>query len=147
MNKFENSVFNAICQYRMFNKNDKVLIALSGGKDSVALLLFLAAFSQRLGISLFAAHVNHMIRGEDADADQSFCEELCSKYNIPFFAERFDVPKIASESSLSIEEAARNVRYGYFEKLCRAEMTEFVKSDYYSEKQNSKKNRPDLAPY
>ena len=84
MNKFTSLIFSAIKQYDMLCENDKVLIALSGGKDSVALLLFMAEYARQLKISVFAAHVNHMIRAKAADEDQSFCEELCRKLNVPF---------------------------------------------------------------
>lgn len=119
MNNFEKSVFNAIGQYKMLSEHDKVLIALSGGKDSVALLIFLIKFKDKLNISLFGAHVNHMIRGSDAYSDQNFCKSLCEKYDIPFFTLTINVPKIAAEKSMSVEEAARNVRYEYFSKLCQ----------------------------
>lgn len=118
MNKFSASVFKAIKQYNMLCENDKVLIALSGGKDSVALFLFLAEYANFLKIQLYAAHVNHMIRGVQADKDQLFCENLCQDYGIKLYSGRFDVPVIAKEVSLSVEEAARNVRYEYFNKLC-----------------------------
>ncbi len=118
MNKFTSLIFSAIKQYDMLCDNDKVLIALSGGKDSVALLLFMAEYAQQLKISVFAAHVNHMIRAKAADDDQKFCEELCRKLNLPFFAVKINVPQIAREASKSIEEAARTIRYEYFEELC-----------------------------
>ena len=118
MNKFSASVFKAIKHYNMINENDKVLIALSGGKDSVALLLFLAEQAKMLKIQLFAAHVNHMIRGNDADEDQLFCQNLCDEYKIKLFCKKIDIPSVAKEASLSVEEAARNVRYAFFEKLC-----------------------------
>jgi len=101
----------------MMSPNDKVLIALSGGKDSVALLLFLFHYKKALNISLYAAHVNHMIRGADADADMEFCRKLCAKYNIEYFCSSFDVPKIAAKSGMSVEDAARKIRYDYFTEL------------------------------
>ncbi|MBE6688021.1 MAG: tRNA lysidine(34) synthetase TilS [Ruminococcaceae bacterium] len=118
MNKFSSLALEAIKEYSMFNKNDKVLIALSGGKDSVALLLFLCEFQKYLSIELYAAHVNHMIRGNDADEDQKFCKELCNKLGITYFTQSFDVPEIAKTTNTSLEEAARNVRYSYFNSVC-----------------------------
>lgn len=120
MNKFTSNVFSAIKQYNMLSENDKVLIALSGGKDSVALLLFLHEHAKQLRISVFAAHINHMIRGEAADRDQRFCEELCEKLGITLFVQKINVPQIALETSKSIEEAARNIRYKYLNELCKA---------------------------
>ena len=117
MNKFESVALQSIKHYNMMSPNDKVLIALSGGKDSVALLLFLFHYKKALNISLYAAHVNHMIRGADADADMEFCRKLCAKYNIEYFCSAFDVPKIAAKSGMSVEDAARKIRYDYFTEL------------------------------
>ncbi len=118
MNNFNLHVLDAIKKYKMLSENDKVLIALSGGKDSVALLLFFAEFARELKITLFSAHVNHMIRGESADSDEKFCYELCQKLNIPFFSKKIHVPEISRQTSMSIEEAARKVRYEYLNSIC-----------------------------
>ena len=85
----------------------KVLVALSGGADSVCLLLAL----KELEINVCAFHLNHSIRGEEADRDQMFCQNLCEKKNIPFSASKADVPAYAVDNSLGLEEAARKLRY------------------------------------
>jgi len=85
----------------------KVLVALSGGADSVCLLLAL----KELDIDVCAFHFNHCIRGEEADRDQMFCQTLCEKENIPFSASKADVPAYAVNNSLGLEEAARKLRY------------------------------------
>ena len=103
----------------MLSQNDKVLIALSGGKDSVALLLFLTHYAKMLNITLYAAHVNHMIRSDEADNDERFCRELCEEKGVVFFSKRFNIPEIAREKSVSVEEAAREIRYGYFDELTK----------------------------
>lgn len=119
MNKFESIALQTIKHYNMMSQNDKVLIALSGGKDSVALLLFLMNYRKALNITLYAAHVNHMIRGTEADEDMDFCRSLCEEHDVEFFCSRFDVPKIAAEKGLSVEDAARQVRYEYFDQLVK----------------------------
>ena len=92
---------------------EKMVIGLSGGMDSVCLFHVL----KDLGVSLEAVHVNHQIRGEEADRDELFVKELCEQYNIPFHGYRFDVPKISKEHHLSEEEAGRMVRKEVFEKV------------------------------
>lgn len=102
----------------MIKSCDKVLIALSGGKDSVALFFFLTKYLSKLKIKLFAVHVNHMLRGEDADKDQAFCEDLCKQHNVKLFVKKIDVKSIAKLNSKSVEEAAREIRYQYFKEIC-----------------------------
>lgn len=93
-------------------KGDKVLVALSGGADSTALLLILSFLSKEKEFSVFAAHFNHGIRDE-ADGDESFCRSLCEKYGVPFFSKKEDVPLYAKENGLSLETAARKLRYEF----------------------------------
>ena len=98
--------------------SDSVLCALSGGADSVALLLELIKL-QRNGriLRVEAAHLNHAIRKNDADADEAFVTELCARLNVPLHTERIDVPRIAKESGRSVELAARTVRYAFLERI------------------------------
>ena len=85
--------------------------AFSGGADSTALLLCLYQLREQLGIDLRAVHVHHGIRGEEADRDADFCRQLCEKYGIPFQTVYVDVPAYAREQRLSLETAARKLRY------------------------------------
>ncbi len=101
----------------MLPRGARICVALSGGKDSVALLHALHAVAPMLSLTLCAVHINHGIRGAEADRDQAFCHELCRELGIPFTVHRFDVPAIAEERGLGIEECAREVRYGVFDKL------------------------------
>lgn len=96
---------------------DFVLVALSGGADSTALLLSMHDLQQEGKIGgLFAAHLNHGIRGEAALRDQQFCEVLCRKHAIPFYTETADVPSYAKAHGQSLEQAAREVRYAFLER-------------------------------
>ncbi len=97
--------------------SDSALIALSGGADSTALLLAMFEMKRegKMG-GLFAAHLNHGIRGEYALRDQRFCEALCRELKIPFQTESCDVPAYAAESGKSLEEAARELRYAFLER-------------------------------
>ncbi|MBR5947571.1 MAG: tRNA lysidine(34) synthetase TilS [Clostridia bacterium] len=92
---------------------DTVLAALSGGADSTALLLMLNDLHLEFGFGLAAAHFNHCIRKTTADRDEAFCAELCKKLSIPFFTEKQDVLSYASKTGLSIETAARIIRYDF----------------------------------
>lgn len=94
-------------------KGDRVLCALSGGADSVALLVILKKLSNELDFSLCAAHLNHGIRGSEADRDERYCQKLCLEYDVPFVSERVDVPSEAKSSGEGIEECARRLRYDF----------------------------------
>lgn len=111
-------MLNRICKFieenNMLHSGDTVICGLSGGADSVCLLLVLSELKEQLGISLEALHVNHSLRGTESDSDEEFCRRLCQKLDIPFSAGRCDVNAFARENSFSCEEAARKLRYGIF---------------------------------
>jgi tRNA(Ile)-lysidine synthase len=100
---------------------DRLCIAISGGADSVALLLTLHAANtttrDSLGVGLSAVHINHHIRGGESDADQRFVEDLCIALDIPLHLHHVDIPKRVANTKESIEEAARNARYEFFSTL------------------------------
>jgi tRNA(Ile)-lysidine synthase len=100
---------------------DRVCCAVSGGADSTALLLLVHAANtvprNALGVGLAAVHVNHGLRGEEADGDQAFVEELCARLGIPLTVDRADTRGYAAAQGETIEEAARNLRYAAFRRL------------------------------
>ena len=98
-------------------KDAPILIGLSGGADSGALLYMLTLYSKESGAKIYAAHVNHGIRGAEADRDEEFCRKLCSELGVEFFSVKLDVPRIAEERGDSIETAARDLRYEFFDGL------------------------------
>lgn len=93
--------------------NDKVIVGFSGGADSIALLHVLT----RLDYACIAAHCNFHLRGEESDRDEAFAQEEAKKLNIPFYKKDFDTTAYAKQSRLSIEMAARELRYQWFEEL------------------------------
>ena len=118
---FLDIVINTIDEYGMIKKDDCITAALSGGADSVCLLLILKELSDKYSFTLDALHINHCIRGKESDRDEEFCRNLCKKYDIPLTVIRTDVPAAAAESKKSLEETARDIRYQAFEKHDNAE--------------------------
>lgn len=100
----------------LIKKGDKVLVGVSGGPDSMALLHLLVDLRKEYNIELIVAHLDHMLRGKQSSADANFVEEIAIKLNIPFIIERGNVKAIASSSKMSTEEAARETRYDFFQK-------------------------------
>ncbi len=100
-------------KFALFAENERVLVGFSGGADSLALLCVLHTL---LGANVHALHVNHMLRGADADADEKFCENFCAERNIPFSSVRIDVAALSGGKA--VEETARNARYGALSVEC-----------------------------
>ena len=104
-------VLKTIKKYNMISAGDSVTVALSGGADSVALLLALKKLQDDLDISINACHVNHNLRGEEAKRDENFCVNLCRKLEIPLNVASVDVLEKSRTDRLSTEMAARELRY------------------------------------
>jgi len=94
-----------------------VVAGFSGGADSSCLLRLLSEHCKKLGVTLAAAHVNHKIRGDSADRDEEFCRAVCRELDIPLYVGIFDVPLLAKQWGMGLEEAARKVRYEYFDQV------------------------------
>ena len=105
-------LLRAIEENGLIEKGDTVLAAFSGGADSTALLFALSCIRENLGFELIAAHYNHGIR-QEADADERFCRETAEMLGLRFFSEKGDVPVFAKENGLSLETAARLLRYRF----------------------------------
>ena len=104
-------------RFGLLDRGDSVIAALSGGADSVALLHCLNSIKEQYDLTLFAAHLHHGIRGEEAQRDENFCKILCEKYKIPLFCRRRDIPALARERRISEELCGRQERYAFFEEL------------------------------
>lgn len=108
-------IFDFSKQYNMFPKDCKVVCGLSGGADSVCLLLSLMELKEKLGISeISALHVNHCLRGDESDHDEQYCRNLCGKFGIEFKAVKCNVKEYSERFRISTEESARILRYGIF---------------------------------
>ena len=104
-----------IDKYKLLKPSNLYLIALSGGADSVALLLLLKS----VGFNVHAAHCNFHLRGNESDRDEAFCMELCQQLGVELHRAHFDTREYAELHKVSIEMAARELRYKWFEQLCR----------------------------
>lgn len=113
---FLEKFLKTIKKYSMISKGDRILIALSGGPDSVALLYSLAFIREKYSLDLYSIHINHRIRGEEADRDEEFSVFISNKFNIPCAVVKIDVPAKAKELKISEELAGRQVRYDEFQK-------------------------------
>jgi tRNA(Ile)-lysidine synthase len=98
---------------KLLNNSDKVIVGLSGGADSVVLFHVL----YRLGYNCLAAHCNFHLRGEESDRDEQFAAGFAASFNLPFFKQDFDTRNVAKERGVSIEMAARDLRYQWFAEL------------------------------
>ncbi len=105
---------DAIKKFSLMEADSRVLVGFSGGADSTVLL---SALHELLGENVSAFHVNHMLRGNEADEDESFCREFCRKKGIPFSSVRIDVAALSGGTG--VEEAARNARYAALSEECR----------------------------
>ncbi len=100
-------------------KETAVLLALSGGADSVALFHLLRKQAERDGFSLSVAHFDHGIRGEDSRRDAAFCRELAETHQCPFYTEQGEIPRVARQTHRGLEEVAREARYAFFDRVMR----------------------------
>ena len=107
-------VLEYIKRHDMIPQGSRVTVGLSGGADSVCLLFLLFGYMDSLDLSLDAIHVEHGIRGEEAFSDMEFCAELCKRLGIALKVEHVDVPALAKEKGLTLEEAGRIARYDIF---------------------------------
>ena len=104
----------AVKEYKMFEPGEKVLIAVSGGADSTALLNLLYASREELGVTLHVAHLNHLLRRGEAELDVKFVEAMAQKMGLPVIVETVNVGSFAKQEKLGLEEAARVVRDDFF---------------------------------
>lgn len=119
INSFVDRVRRFASVHELFVYGGKYIVALSGGADSVSLLFVLKHLEHELGIGVEAAHCNFHLRGAESVRDEEFCKQLCERLSVPLHLIHFDTQAYADLHRVSIEMAARDLRYGYFENLRR----------------------------
>ncbi len=112
-------VERTIVRHSLLLPGEKVVVAVSGGPDSVCLLAVLRAMAKELDLVLHVAHLDHLFRGAESAEDARFVSELAQRMELPATIERFDVPAYCRERGLSAQEGARKVRYGFLEQVAR----------------------------
>ena len=110
-------VRSTINKYNLLQEGDKVVLGLSGGPDSVCLLHMLYRIKDKFNLKLGAIHINHMLRGEEADKDENYIIDLCEQMGIKHYVKRINIEYIAKETNVSLETAGRNERYKAFEEI------------------------------
>jgi tRNA(Ile)-lysidine synthase len=121
-------VLGFIQSHNLCQPESKILAAVSGGIDSAVLCEVL----HQLKYTFAIAHCNFGLRAEDAEADQLFAKKLAKKYDVPFFTENFDTRTFAAQEKLSIQMAARTLRYAWFEQVRRQEGYDFIATAHHS---------------
>lgn len=117
LDSLEEQFLMTVRNNNLITKGDKIVVGVSGGPDSIALLYLLIKYQTKLGIeSLSVAHINHLIRTDSTD-DEHFVENYCKKNNVPFYALRAEVEKIAKENKRGTEEQGRIIRYQFFDEV------------------------------
>lgn len=114
-------IMSYIKDNKLINSGDRILVALSGGPDSICLLNILFELKKELNIEIGAAHINHLLRGEDAFKDEEYVIKICEEIGIPCFVTRVDINNYSKEHKLSSEMAGRQVRYDFFEEIIKKE--------------------------
>lgn len=109
-----NKVLKTVEKYNMLSKGDKVLIGVSGGADSIALLEFFVSVKEKYDLDICVAHIEHGIRGEDSVSDAEFVENYCKKLGVKFYLKTIDAPNLAKKAKMGVEEYSRMARYDFF---------------------------------
>jgi tRNA(Ile)-lysidine synthase len=115
--KLESKVIDFVQRHSLVSPEEKVVVGVSGGADSVCLLHVLAKWQKGLGIKLHVAHLNHQLRGVESEADAKYVSKLAGSLGIPITIDRQDVAAYRIERSFSIEEAARELRYAFLARV------------------------------
>lgn len=114
----EEQVHNCIKKYNLINENDKVVIGVSGGPDSICILHVLYTLREKLNFEIYVAHINHMIR-QEADEETKYVQDFCENLGMECFVKKIDVQKVANDQKRGTEEAGRIIRYEFFNEVAK----------------------------
>ncbi len=115
-----NKVWETIQKYRMLQPGDRIVVGLSGGADSCALLHYLCSIRKANNLTIYACHLHHGIRGKEADKDENFTRELCRELQVEYFVRHTDIPDLARVRRISEEACGREERYAFFSETAAA---------------------------
>lgn len=131
MNLLQRFIDN-VKQQNLFSPKDKLLLAVSGGVDSVVL----CELCKQAGYDFLIAHCNFQLRGEESERDEQFVKQLGTEYAVDVLVKKFDTEKYASENKVSIQEAARDLRYAWFEELAGTHTPTYLLTAHHADDNN-----------
>jgi tRNA(Ile)-lysidine synthase len=136
LNKAFNQKVNKFIQdYDLLHKDSTIIVGVSGGPDSLALLHFLYTKQQALGLRLIVVHVDHMFRGKESEQEMFFVKEICHQYRIPFEGKQINVTSYKEENNKSSQVAARECRYAFFREVMRKYDADFLALGHHGDDQ------------
>lgn len=116
---FEKNFLKHCREKNFFRRKDRVLMAISGGMDSMTMAYFIPALEQTFKIRIGIAHMNHGLRGKSSDRDEAFVRQFARSHHYPYYHKKADVRGYAKKRKISIEEAARHIRYAFLDRVAR----------------------------
>ncbi len=128
---FEQKIKCFIDKHKLLTPGSPVLVGVSGGPDSICLLVIL----YRLGYQVVAGHVNYGLRGTSSYLDEAIVRDLCTRCSIPFYTTKFDTASLLGESKIGLQELARDIRYSWYEQRCIALNLETVATGHHMDDQ------------
>jgi tRNA(Ile)-lysidine synthase len=132
---FEDQILNYLQGKNMNLEGKKILVGVSGGPDSLALLHFLWTKQEEWKIKVFAGHVDHMFRGEESLDEAEFVKSFCEERNIPFSWERIDLPAFIQKTGMNSQKAARECRYSFYEKVMKRHNLDYLALGHHGDDQ------------
>lgn len=128
-------VRRAIDQYHLFDEGDRVIVGVSGGLDSMVLLHLLNSLIQTFNLTLIVAHVNHGLRIGESEKEAEFVQTAASRFGLPFEYGEFDVREFQKRTGLSLEDAARRIRFKFFEELLEKHQAQKIALGHHADDQ------------
>ena len=135
MNEFLQRAESEIQNRHLLLRGQKILVAVSGGADSLALLYVLNSLAQKNRWQISVAHFNHQLRGRASDADEKLVRQTAKKMSLSFYAGRADVKKFATQSKISVEMAARKLRHNFLARVAREQKISTIAFAHHADDQ------------